>query len=229
MKHFALAALVLSALALSATARADDHVIVTTVSHYTSVYHYTVNTPSTSTTTGQANATCSGTDTVNCSGSYSGQTTTYAGQTMEKAIYTFTELVNVNGQTYTLQRTARWMWSNTDEIPDGQQFDAIIKKHDMIIVGQHGGNQGKEEKLKFKILNIAAYGLAQPVTNTTTQTDTHFVGQLTSMTDLAGTLPGVRCTYTFTGYHNTTATFTRDIASRPCPDTLMAPSHGGAQ
>ena len=125
-------ALVLSVVSLSATARADDHVIVTTVSHYTSVYHYTVNTPSTSTTQSQANATCSdpgGTGTVNCSGSSNAETTTYPGQTVEKAVYTYTEMVNVNGQTYTLQRVARWAWSNTDEIPDGQQFDAIIKKN----------------------------------------------------------------------------------------------------
>jgi hypothetical protein len=191
MKHFfcLTSALVLSVVSLSATARADDHVIVTTVSHYTSVYHYTVNTPSTSTTQSQANATCSdpgGTGTVNCSGSSNAETTTYPGQTMEKAVYTYTEMVNVNGQTYTLQRVARWAWSNTDEIPDGQQFDAIIKKHDLTIIGQHGGNQGKTEKLKFKILNIAPYGLAQPITNTTTQSDTHFLGQLTRVEDLTG-------------------------------------------
>jgi hypothetical protein len=70
---------------------------------------------------------------------------------------------------------------------------------------------------------------ARPVANVpvTVPTETHFVGYLTSTTDLSsptGGKPGrFRCTYTYSGYHGTTATFVRDL-DEPCPAALSAPS-----
>lgn len=236
MKHFLQIALVLSALVgLPAFAKDEQAVTVTAVSHYTDVNRFTVNVPASSTqiTPTTSNTTCSdpaGTRFVQCNTTTTpGQSIESPGYSQQRAIYRFQELVTYNGQTYKLERTARWAWSNTDEMNDGQQYQATInvKKHEMTIMGQHGGNQGKWEKLKFKILDISAYGLAQPITNTTTQIDTHFVGHLTSTMDLstfAGGKPGsVRCTYTYGGFHGTTATFTRDLDEQ-CPAAMSAPS-----
>jgi hypothetical protein len=65
-----------------------------------------------------------------------------------------TEVVIANGQTYTLQRSARWVWQNTDFLNDGESFEAKIKGKSMFIMCRRGGNQGKKETLKYQILDI---------------------------------------------------------------------------
>ena len=76
---------------------------VTAVSHQTDRFGYTITTPETS----NANCNVYGNN-VNC------HSTTYGGGTQQKAVYRMTEVVTGNNMRYTLQRTARWVWLNTD-------------------------------------------------------------------------------------------------------------------
>jgi hypothetical protein len=63
-------------------------------------------------------------------------------------------VIGNNGQRYTLQRTARWVWQNTDFLNDGETFDAKIKGRSMVIACRRGGNQGKKDNIKYEILDI---------------------------------------------------------------------------
>src|ERR1700733_14791095 len=106
---------------LSASLALGEDLRITTVSHHTDTFGYTINTPASS------NTNCNVYDTnVNCN------TTSYSGGTQEKAVYRMTEVVTANGQTYTLQRTARWVWQNTDFLNDGESFEAKIKGKTML-------------------------------------------------------------------------------------------------
>jgi hypothetical protein len=132
-------------LALASAARAEElQLRVTALTHQTDRFGYTITTPETS------NTNCNVYDSsVNC------HSTSYGGGTQQKAVYRMTEVVTGNnGQRYTLQRTARWVWQNTDFLNDGETFDAKIKGRSMFITCRRGGNQGKKENIKYEILDI---------------------------------------------------------------------------
>jgi hypothetical protein len=120
---------------------------VLTVSHSRSENDYTVTTPQTTNTNCNLYP-----NSVNCN------STTSGGQTQNKAVYRFVEIVtsNENGNViqYTLSRTVRWVWNSMDWLNDGDSFPAEIKGKHMFITYRRGGNQGKKEKLKFDILDI---------------------------------------------------------------------------
>jgi hypothetical protein len=133
-------------LAVSTVADAQK-LTVRAVSHSQSERDYTVTTPQTT------NTNCSATDTsANCT------STTYGGGTQNKAVYRFTQIVTTDegGKTiqYTLSRTARWVWSQMDYLTDGDSYAAEIKGKHMFVAGRRGGNQGKQEKIKYDILDI---------------------------------------------------------------------------
>jgi hypothetical protein len=116
---------------------------VTAVSHNTQEFDYNITTPRNS------NTNCSATDTsVNCN------TTTYGGQTQQKAVYRLTEIVTANGIQYTLVRMARWAWSSLDWLTDGETFPAEIKGKHMFVTCHRGGNQGKKVTIKYDVLDI---------------------------------------------------------------------------
>jgi len=130
---------------------------VTTVSHHTQEYNYT------SPTQSDTNCKVGAWDTVNC------DTTSYGGAT--RAIYTFTEVVrSTEGIQYKLSRTARWRWSSTDSLEDGESFEAEIKGKHMYINCRRGGNQGKKETLKYDILDIRPVPHSVPTQSPSTQT-----------------------------------------------------------
>jgi hypothetical protein len=120
---------------------------VLTVSHSRSENDYTVTTPQTTNTNCNLYP-----NSVNCN------STTSGGQTQNKAVYRFVEVVTSteNGKViqYTLSRTVRWVWNSMDWLNDGDSFPAEIKGKHMFITCRRGGNQGKKEKLKFDILDI---------------------------------------------------------------------------
>jgi hypothetical protein len=136
--------------ALTAAAYGEELALtITTVSHTTDRFGYTIRTPETS----NANCNVYG-NSVNCN------STTYGGGTQQKAVYRMTEVVMGNGQRFTLQRTARWVWQNTDFLNDGETFEAKVKGRSMYITCRRGGNQGKKETIKYEIMDIRGEPLA---------------------------------------------------------------------
>jgi hypothetical protein len=120
---------------------------VVAVSHQTNEYDYTITTPQNS------NTNCNVYDSsVNCN------TTSYGGGTQTHALYRLYQVVTSieAGQLiqYKLTRTARWRWTSTDFLTEGDSFLAEIKGKHMYITCRRGGNQGKQETLKYDILDI---------------------------------------------------------------------------
>ena len=120
---------------------------VVALSHSMSEYNFTVTTPRTTNTNCDLYP-----NSVNCRSTSSG------GDTQEKAIYTFLQVVSATegGKVtqYTLSRTARWIWSSTTQLTDGESFPAEIKGKRMSITSRRGGNQGKKETTTYDILDI---------------------------------------------------------------------------
>ncbi len=120
---------------------------VTAMSHQTNENDYTIRTPQNS------NTNCNVyNSSVNCN------TTSYGGDTQTRAVYHLYQVVtsNESGQLiqYKLTRTARWRWTSTDYLTEGDSFPAEIKGKHMYITCHKGGNQGKLETLKYDILDI---------------------------------------------------------------------------
>ena len=120
---------------------------VVAMSHKTDGFDHTTRTPQTS------NTNCSVYDTsVNCN------TTGYGGGTQTSAVHRLNQVVTSNelGKViqYTLTRTARWRWSSTDWLSEGESFPAEITGNHMYITCRKGGNQGKKETLKYEIPHI---------------------------------------------------------------------------
>jgi hypothetical protein len=133
-------------LAVSTVANAQK-LTVRAASHSQSERDYTITTPETT------NTNCSAANnSANCT------STTYGGGTQNKAVYRFTQIVTADegGKAiqYTLTRTARWVWSQMDYLTDGDSYAAEIKGKHMFVTGKRGGNQGKQEKIKYDILDI---------------------------------------------------------------------------
>ena len=132
------------------TAGKTRKLTVVALSHSMSEYDFTVTTPRTT------NTNCALYETsVNCRSTSSG------GDTQEKAIYTFLQVVSATegGKVtqYTLSRTARWIWSSTTQLTDGESFPAEIKGKRMSITSRRGGNQGKKETITYDILDIRPF------------------------------------------------------------------------
>ena len=120
---------------------------VVAVSHQTNEYDYTTTSPRNSNTNCNVND-----SSVNCN------TVSYGGGTQTNAVYRLYQVVTSNetGQLiqYKLTRTARWRWTSTDFLTEGESFSAEIKGKHMYITCRRGGNQGKKETLKYDILDI---------------------------------------------------------------------------
>lgn len=137
---------ILFMLGFSAPIQAQQLTVVA-MSHQTNEYDYTITTPQNS------NTNCNVYDSsVNCN------TTSYGGGTQTHALYHLYQVVTSNeaGQLiqYKLTRTARWRWTSTDFLTEGDSFPAEIKGKHMYITCRRGGNQGKKETLKYDILDI---------------------------------------------------------------------------
>jgi hypothetical protein len=146
MRPFPTIAMTLFLLLITILANAQK-LTVLTVSHAMGQRNFTATSPQTTNT--------------NCSlypnSAYCNSTTT-GGETENKAVYRFVEVVTSNeGEKvtqYTLSRTARWVWSKMDWLNDGEHFPAEIKGKHMVITCLRGGNQGKKVTLKYDILDI---------------------------------------------------------------------------
>ena len=114
---------------------------------------------STLTTPGTANTNCSGTGTTtgdtttatsNC------QTTSTPAQTHQVTSRTtdVTNIVEADGIRYTIVCRASWSGSNCAPLTEGDLFQAEIDDKTMWLVARKGGNQGKEVRMKNKILDI---------------------------------------------------------------------------
>ena len=133
MNRFIWTAAMLLVLGIPSVAHAQELTVVA-ASHHTQEYDYNVNSAATSNTNCNVYS-----SSVNCN------TTSYGGGTETRAVYTLTEVVrSSDGIQYTLSRTARWRWSSTDWLNDGESFEAEIKGKHMYIKCRKGGNQGKE-------------------------------------------------------------------------------------
>ena len=129
------------------TAGKTRKLTVVALSHSTSEHAFTVTTPRTTNTNCDLYP-----NSVNC------RSTSYGGDTQNKAVYRFLQVVSANegGKVtqYTLSRTARWIWSSMDWLNDGESFPAEIKGKHMSITCRRGGNQGKKETLTYDIVDI---------------------------------------------------------------------------
>ena len=101
-----------------------------------------------------------GTEKTNCAGGNCRTTYTPAqvNQTTNR-IVDVTDLVEANGSVYTITCKATWSGSNCAPMMDGEEYPAEIDGETMWITNHKGGNQGKEVRTKYKILDIRA---AQP-------------------------------------------------------------------
>ena len=111
------------------------------------------------TTPGSSNTNCSGSGittgpitniSANC------QTTSTPAETHRTTSRTV-DVVNVveaDGQRYKIVCRANWVGSNCATMIDGDSFDAEIEQKTMWVVAHKGGNQGKEVRVKYKILDI---------------------------------------------------------------------------
>jgi len=125
----------------------DRKLTVVAASHQTNESDYTTSTPQ------SYNTNCNVYNTsIHCN------TSSHGGGTQTHAVYHLQQVVTSNegGQKvrYVLTRTARWRWSSTDWLSEGESFSAEIKGKHMYISCRKGGNQGKEEILKYDILDI---------------------------------------------------------------------------
>jgi hypothetical protein len=111
------------------------------------------------TTPSTSNTNCSGTGlttgaitnvSANC------QTTSTPSQTHQTTSRTIdvVNIVEADGQRYKIVCRANWGGSNCSTMIDGDSFDAEIDQNTMWIVTRKGGNQGKEIRVKYKILDI---------------------------------------------------------------------------
>ena len=63
-------------------------------------------------------------------------------------------IVEADGQRYKIVCRANWVGSNCAPMIDGDSFYAAIEQKTMWIIAHKGGNQGKEVRVKYEILDI---------------------------------------------------------------------------
>src|SRR5262245_28858460 len=131
-------------------------ILVTAVTHDSNL----VTSTSTYQTPGTAQTNCGGTSTttgpitnssVNCN-------TTYTPPQQHDITISRLDVVDKvkteNGQIYTISCSANWVGSNCGPLIDGDVFEAEVEKTTMWITARKGGNQGKQIRIKYKILDI---------------------------------------------------------------------------
>jgi len=67
-------------------------------------------------------------------------------------------IVEANDQRYLITCRASWVGSNCAPMIDGDTFQAEIDGTTMWVKARKGGNQGKEVRVKYKILDIRPVG-----------------------------------------------------------------------
>jgi len=114
-----------------------------------------------------SNYTTPGTSSTNCTGSGTTvggtttanancQTTTTPAQThvVNSRTVDVTNYVEADGERYKITCRANWVGSNCGPLIQGDVFPARIEGRTMWITARKGGNQGKEIKIKYTILDI---------------------------------------------------------------------------
>lgn len=114
---------------------------------------------STYTTPGTSNTDCSGTGTTignTTNASANCQTTSTPAQTHQVTSRTIDvmNIVEADGMRYTIVCRAHWIGSNCAPLIEGDLFQAEIDNKTMWLIGHKGGNQGKEIRMKNRILDI---------------------------------------------------------------------------
>ena len=134
--------------------KAGKETIWVTASHDSNV----VNRSSTDQTPGTAEDPCGisttvgsvTTGNVNCS-------TTYNPPQQHKTLFRVDVMDRVqaeDGRIYTITCSAHWIGSSCATLIDGDRFKAEVEKMTMWITAQKGGSQGKDVRVKYKILDI---------------------------------------------------------------------------
>jgi len=119
----------------------------------------TIERTSTYTTPGTSNTNCSGSATTSGSttnGSANCQTTSNPAQVhqVNSRVVDVMNLVDAEGMRYKIVCRASWVGSNCGPLIEGDSFEAEIDNHTMWLKARKGGNQGKEVRIKYKILDI---------------------------------------------------------------------------
>jgi hypothetical protein len=129
---------------------------VTAVTHNSNL----VTATSTYQTPGQSQTNCTGTATTigNTTNGTAGCNGTYTAPQQHNITVSRLDVVDrvrtQNDQIYTIVCSAHWVGSNCSPMIDGDRFLVEIDGSTMWVRGRKGGNQGKEVKVKYRILDI---------------------------------------------------------------------------
>src|SRR5665213_2077693 len=142
---------------LSGIAHAADriHLTVTAIVHDSHVTTNTAVIPGRST----SNTSCNGTGMQNgpmATAQVNCQTNTYGSgpQTVETRRLEVQNIVEANGERYTIACTGSWIGTNCSTMIDGDQFQADYDgKTTMWVYARKGGNLGKEITEKYRVLD----------------------------------------------------------------------------
>jgi len=150
-----LAGLLLLGLALAGQAKDKIYLTIRAVTHTDEVLSAT----SQWTSPGSANTNCSGSATTignTTTGMANCQTTSTPAQVHQitRTVRDVTNIVTANDQRYLITCRASWVGSNCAPMIDGDSFPAEIDGTTMWVNARKGGNQGKEVRVKYKILDI---------------------------------------------------------------------------
>jgi|SRR5665213_1137541 len=130
-------------------------ITVRSVSHASQINEYssTYNTPGTASTNCSGSATAMGNTT---NGTANCQTVSTPPETHQITRRTMdvTNVVEADGMRYIVVCRAGWVGSKCAPMIDGDYFPAEIDGTTMWIEARKGGNQGKKERIKYKILDI---------------------------------------------------------------------------
>lgn len=112
------------------------------------------------TTPGTSNTNCSGIGTTVGNTTYASagcQTTSRPAQTQQVTRRTVDvmNIVEADGMRYTIVCRASWGASNCGPLMEGHSFQAQVENKTMWLVAHKGGNQGKEVRMKNRILDIS--------------------------------------------------------------------------
>lgn len=149
------AVILLLGASLACSAKEKNFVSVRAITHASQVNERT----STYTTPGTSNTNCSGVGTTignTTSATANCQTYSTPAQThrITSRSVDVVNVVELDGMRYTISCRASWVGSNCGPMIDGDVFPAEIDGNTMWIIGHKGGNQGKEVRAKYKILDI---------------------------------------------------------------------------
>lgn len=155
-RHFSVALLLLALPDGSSAADKDARTLqVVALSYESQVNERT----STYVTPGTSSTNCTGSGTTigsTTTGSANCDTTSTPAQThvINARTVDVTNFVEADGQRYKITCRASWVGSSCSPLNQGDTFPAKIEGKTMWIFGRRGGNQGKEVKIKNRILDI---------------------------------------------------------------------------